>query len=55
MLSDTGAGKRAVIDVEDGEIGEETDAAMEVAAEGSEENLAGAKARTCYIGRSLMT
>jgi hypothetical protein len=55
MLSDTDAGKRAVIDVEEGEIGEEADAAVEVAAEGSEENLAGAKARTCYIGRSLMT
>jgi hypothetical protein len=51
MLSDTDAGKRAVINVEEGEIGEEIDAAME----GSEENLAGAKARTCYIGRSLMT
>jgi hypothetical protein len=55
MLSDTDAGKRAVIDVEEGEIGEEVDAAMEVAAEGSEENLAGVKAQTCYIGRSLMT
>jgi hypothetical protein len=55
MLSDTDVGKRAVIDVEEGEIGEEADAAMEVAAEGSEENLAGAKAWTCYIGRSLMT
>jgi hypothetical protein len=51
MLSDTNAGKRAVIDVEEGEIGGEIDAAME----GSEENSAGAKARTCYIGRSLMT
>jgi hypothetical protein len=51
MLSDTDAGKRAVIDVEEGEIGEEADAAME----GSKENPAGAKARTCYIGRSLMT
>jgi hypothetical protein len=54
MLSDTDAGKCAVIDVEEGEIGE-ADAAMEVAAEGSEENLARAKAWTCYIGRSLMT
>jgi hypothetical protein len=51
MLSDTDAGKRAVIDVEEGEIGEEIDASME----GSKENPAGAKARTCYIGRSLMT
>jgi hypothetical protein len=51
MLSDTYAGKRVVIDVEEGEIGEETDASME----GSEENPARAKARTCYIGRSLMT
>jgi hypothetical protein len=51
MLSDTDAGKRAVVNVEEGEIGEETDAAME----GSEENTVGAKARTCYIGRSLMT
>jgi hypothetical protein len=55
MLSDTDAGKCAVIDVEEGEIGEEADAAVEVAAEGSEGNLAGAKARTCYIGQSLMT
>jgi hypothetical protein len=62
MLSDTDAGKRAA-DVEEGEIGEDADAAVEEAAEGSEENLAGvkadlhdlAKARTCYIGRSLMT
>jgi hypothetical protein len=51
MLSDTDVGKRALIDVEEGEIGVEIDAAME----GSEGNLAGAKAQTCYIGRSLMT
>jgi hypothetical protein len=63
ILSDTDAGKRAIINVEEGEIGEDADAAVEGAAEGSEENLAGvkadlrdlAKARTCYIGRSLMT
>jgi hypothetical protein len=63
ILSDTDAGKRAIIDVEEGEIGEDADATVEGAAEGSEENLAGvkadlrdlAKARTCYIGRSLMT
>jgi hypothetical protein len=41
--------------MEEGEIGEEADAAVEVAAEGFEENLAGVKAWTCYIGRSLMT
>jgi hypothetical protein len=63
ILSDTDAGKHAIIDVEEGEIGEDADATVEGAAEGSEENLAGvkadlrdlAKARTCYIGRSLMT
>jgi hypothetical protein len=62
MLSDIDAGKRDA-DVEEGEIGEDADAAVEEAAEGSEENLTGvkadirdlAKARTCYIGRSLMT
>jgi hypothetical protein len=62
MLSDIDAGKRAV-DVEEGEIGEDADAAVEEAAEGFEENLVGVKAdlrdlekaRTCYIGRSLMT
>jgi hypothetical protein len=37
--------------VEEGEIGVETDAAVEE----SEGNPARAKARTCYIGRSLMT
>jgi hypothetical protein len=49
--------------VEEGEIGEEGDAAAEETAEGSGENLAGVKAdlrdlvkaRTCFIGRSLMT
>jgi hypothetical protein len=49
--------------VEEGEIGEEGDAAAEEVAEGSGENLAGVKAdlrdlvkaRTCFIGRSLMT
>jgi hypothetical protein len=40
MLSDTDVGKRALIDVEEGEIGVEIDAAME----GSEGNLTGAKA-----------
>jgi hypothetical protein len=50
MPSDTDVGKRALIDVEEGEIGGEIDAAME----GSEENPAGA-ARTCYTSRSLMT
>jgi hypothetical protein len=62
MLSDTDAGKRDA-DVEEGEIGEDADAAIEEAAEGSGENLAGVKvdlrdlvkARTCFIGRSLMT
>jgi hypothetical protein len=43
--------KRVLEDVEEAEIGVETDAAMEE----SEGNPAGAKARTCYIGRSLMT
>jgi hypothetical protein len=51
MPSDTDVGKRVLVDVEEGEIGVETDAAMEE----SEGNPAGAKARTCYIGRSLMT
>jgi hypothetical protein len=50
MLSDTDAGKR-----EEGEIGEDADAAVEEAAEGSGEKADLAKARTCYIGRSLMT
>jgi hypothetical protein len=62
MLSDTDVGKRGA-DVEEGEIGEEGDAAAEEAAERSEENLAGVKAdlrdlvkcRTYFIGRSLMT
>jgi hypothetical protein len=51
MPSDTDAGKRVLVDVEEGEIGVEIDAAVEE----SEGNPAGAKARTCYIGRSLMT
>jgi hypothetical protein len=51
MPSDTDDGKRVLVDVEEGEIGVETDAAVEE----SEGNPAGAKARTCYIGRSLMT
>jgi hypothetical protein len=51
MPSDTDVGKRVLVDVEEGEIGVETD----VAVEESEGNPAGAKARTCYIGRSLMT
>jgi hypothetical protein len=57
MLSDTDAGKRDA-DVEEGEIGEDADAAVEEAAEGSGEKADLrdlAKARTCYIGRSLMT
>jgi hypothetical protein len=62
MLSDTDVGKRDV-DVEEGEIGEEDDAAAEETAEGSGENLTGlkadlqdlVKARTYFIGRSLMT
>jgi hypothetical protein len=62
MLSDTDAGKHDA-DVEEGEIGEDADATVEEAAEGSRENLTGvkadlrdlAKAQTCYIGRSLMT
>jgi hypothetical protein len=49
--------------VEEGEIGEEGDAAAEEVAKGFEENLTGGKAdlrdlvksRTCFIGRSLMT
>jgi hypothetical protein len=51
MPSDTDVGKRVLVDVEEGEIGVEADAAVEE----SEGNPAGAKARTCYIGRSLMT
>jgi hypothetical protein len=62
MLSDTDAGKHDA-DLEEGEIGEDVDATVEEAAEGSGENLTGvksdlrdlAKARTCFIGRSLMT
>jgi hypothetical protein len=62
MLSDTNVEKRGA-DVEEGEIGEEGDATAEEVAEGSRENLAGVKAdlqdlvkaRTCFIGRSLMT
>jgi hypothetical protein len=62
MLSDTDAGKRGA-DMEEGEIGEDVDAAIEEAAEGSGENLAVVKAdlrdlvraRTYFIGRSLMT
>jgi hypothetical protein len=62
MLSVTDAGKRDA-DMEEGEIGKDADAAIEEAAEGSGENLAGVKAdlrdlvkaRTCFIGRSLMT
>jgi hypothetical protein len=59
MLSDKDAKKRAA-DVEEGEIGEESDAA---GAEESEESLTGGKAdpqdlveqKTCFMGRSLMT
>jgi hypothetical protein len=62
MLSNTYAGKRDA-DVEEGEIREEADAAAEEAAEGSGENLTRVKAdlqdlvkaRTCFIGRSVMT
>jgi hypothetical protein len=62
MLNDKDVGKRGA-DVEEGEIGEEGDAAAEETAEGSGENLAGVKAdlrdlvksKTCFIGRSLMT
>jgi hypothetical protein len=62
MLSDTDVEKRGD-DVEEGEIGEEGDAAAEEVAKGFEENLTGGKAdlrdlvksRTCFIGRSLMT
>jgi hypothetical protein len=54
MLSDTDAGKRDA-DVEEGEIGEDADATVEEAAEGSGEKADLAKARTCFIGRSLMT
>jgi hypothetical protein len=59
MLSDTDAKKRAT-DVEEGKIGEESDATD--AAE-SEESLTGVEAdlqdlvkqKTCYMARSLMT
>jgi hypothetical protein len=59
MLSDTNV-KKCAANVEDGEIGEESDATD--AAE-SEESLTGVKAdlqdlvkqKTCYMGRSLMT
>jgi hypothetical protein len=62
MLSDTDVEKRGA-DVEEGEIGEESETATWEAAEGSGESLAGLKAdprdlikpRTCFIGRSLMT
>jgi hypothetical protein len=54
MPSDTDAGKRDA-DVEEGEIGEDADAAVEEAAEESGEKAELAKARTCFIGRSLMT
>jgi hypothetical protein len=62
MLSDTDAGK-CDADVEEGEIVEDVDAAIEEAAEGSGDNLTGVKADlcdlvkawTCFIGRSLMT
>jgi hypothetical protein len=58
-LSDTDA-KNCVADVDEGEIGEGSDAA---AAEESGESLTGVKAdpqdlvkpRTCFMGRSLMT
>jgi hypothetical protein len=59
MLSDTNAEKRAV-NMEEGEIGEESDVA---GVEESEESLTGVKAdlqdlvkqKTCFMGRSLMT
>jgi hypothetical protein len=59
MLSDIDAKKRAV-DVDEGEVGEESDAP---GAEESEESLTGVKAdlqdlvkqKTCFMGRSLMT
>jgi hypothetical protein len=62
MLSDTDAGKHDA-DVEEGEIGEDADAAIEEATEGSRENLTGVKAdlrdlvkaQTYFIGRSSMT
>jgi hypothetical protein len=62
MLSDTDVEKRGA-DVEEGEIGEEGEAAAKEVAEGPGENLVGVKAdlrdlvkaRTCFIGRSLMT
>jgi hypothetical protein len=54
MLSDIDAGKRDA-DVEEGDIGEDVDAAVEEAAEGSGEKADLAKAWTCYIGQSLMT
>jgi hypothetical protein len=50
MPSDTDAGKHDA-DVEEGEIGEDANAAVE----GSVEKADLAKARTCFIGRSLMT
>jgi hypothetical protein len=52
MLRDTDTGK-CDADVEEGEIGEDVDAAVEEAAEGSGEKADLrdlAKARTCYIG-----
>jgi hypothetical protein len=62
MLSDTDVEKRGA-DVEEGEIGKESETAVGEAAEGSGESLAGVKAdprdlikpRTCFIGRFLMT
>jgi hypothetical protein len=48
MPSDTDVGKRVLVVVEEREIGVETDAAVEE----FEGNPAGAKARTCYIGRN---
>jgi hypothetical protein len=54
MLSDTDAGKRDA-DVEEGEIGEDADAVVDEAAEASGEKADLAKARTSYIGQSLMT
>jgi hypothetical protein len=59
MLCDIDAKNRAA-DVEEGEIGEDSDAA---GAEESEESLTGGKAdpqdlveqKTCFMGRSLMT
>jgi hypothetical protein len=62
MFSNTDVEKHGA-DVEEGEIGEEGDATVVEVAEGSGENLAGVKAdprdlvkaRTCFIGRSLIT